>query len=96
MSFMSDQVTIPIKKSAREYGYVIWSNSMEGLIKELIGEPDTIEVVFQGQDLGEKNVDWQYHRISLGPKQTESLPPEKTEYVLRTEDNRNRLHVICR
>lgn len=93
---MSDPLSIPIKKSAREYGYIIWSQETDDRMKELIGERETVDLVFRGADHGEKNVDWQYHRISVGYRWTQQMPESAEEYILSFDDDKDELHVSCR
>jgi len=93
---MSKPVSIPIKKSAREYGYIIWSQNEEGQMKDLIGDRETVRLIFRGADHGEKNVDWQYHRISVGYRWTRQIPETAEEYVLNFDENEEELRVSCR
>lgn len=73
---------LSITKSARQFGYVIWSAKTEGKLKALIGNRDKVSVVFNGLFIGVKVVDWKYHRISVGYKFTRALPETATVYKL--------------
>ena len=41
---------------------------------------------FNGFDLGEKNIDRKYHRISLGYKLTRALPEAHDTYSVKLKD----------
>lgn len=78
---------LSITKSARRFGYVIWSSKTDAMMKELIGDCSEIEVSFNGLSIGVKSVDWKYHRISIGYKFTRALPETAKVYNLTFHDN---------
>lgn len=67
-------VTLAITKSARKFGYVIWSSKTDLEIRTLLGNESEVFVFFNGLSLGMKSIDWKYHRISIGYKFTRALP----------------------
>lgn len=67
-------MNIPIKKSSRQFGYLIWDKKHDPEFKKMIGERSSVNVVFNGFILGEKKIDKKYYRISLGYKFTRALP----------------------
>lgn len=71
---------ISITKSARKFGYIIWSEKTNGLMKELIGDRKEVAISFNGLLIGIKPIDWKYHRISIGYKFTRALPDTATKY----------------
>ena len=73
---------VSITKSARQFGYVIWNSKNEGEIQKILGKRDKISVTFNGFQIGVKQIDWKYHRISLGYKFTRALPPDAKYYAL--------------
>lgn len=79
-------MNIVITKSARQFGYLIWNGkSLDAMEKMLVGK-DSIPVNFNGFDLGEKNIDRKYHRISLGYKLTRALPEAHDTYSVKLKD----------
>ena len=71
-----------VTKSARRYGYIIWSGATDSKMKELLDGLSSVSVVFNGFSIGTKNIDWKYHRISIGWKFTRALPDNATSYIL--------------
>ena len=67
-------MTLAITKSARQFGYLIWSNKTNPEMKALLGNRTEIPVSFNGLSIGTKSIDWKYHRISVGYKFTRALP----------------------
>jgi hypothetical protein len=92
---MPEKLKVRIKTSAREYGYVIWDGDKDDSVRELIGDRNTVRVTFLGDAQGEKNVDWKYHRISLGATQTERLPESASHFVLTFDQNSTTLSISC-
>jgi len=80
-------VDIPITERGRRYGYLIWPKSLESAVKQLLSGDERIAVILNGKVLGEKSIDWKRRRISLGPKQTRSIPEKTSSYrVQRSTD----------
>ena len=80
------QIKLPITKSARKFGYFIWNWKTNQEIERILSGKDKVHVFLNGFDLGEKNIDRKYHRISLGFKFTRALP-ESHDYYAVTEEN---------
>lgn len=74
---------ITITKSARRFGYVIWSGKMDDEMRALINNRSEVPVIFNGFSVGNKTIDWKYHRFSIGYKFTRALP--ETAHVYRLE-----------
>lgn len=77
---------ITITKSARQFGYIIWKKK-ETELENLTKNIDKINVIFNGFQLGEKNIDHKYHRIFIGCKFTKSLPASHNTYSIEYHDN---------
>ena len=73
---------IPITKSARQYGYVIWNSTNSADVDKLFGGKKSIHVHFNDFDIGEKSIDWKFHRISIGYKFTRALPESAKSYMI--------------
>lgn len=78
---------IMITKSARQFGYLIWTGKTEPAIKKLLGDRTSIEVSLNGLSIGVKSIDWKYHRISIGYKFTRALPEMAQYYSLALNNN---------
>jgi len=90
------KLTIPITKSARQFGYVIWPPNLNDQVGTFLGGTSKVRLYFQGADLGEKNVDWKYRRISIGYRWTRRLSDDVTKYVLSLSDkDSTKLVVEC-
>ena len=73
---------VPITNRARQYGYFIWPAKQDEEIKRVFRGVSKIDVWFESSYLGEKNIDWRNRRVSLGPRQTRSVAPESSVYLL--------------
>ncbi|MFR5048751.1 MAG: hypothetical protein ACLUDH_10645 [Faecalispora sporosphaeroides] len=80
-------MTISITKSARQFGYIIWSSKNEHEIKKLLGNRTEVSVMFNGLSIGVKAIDWKYHRISIGYKFTRALPESATVFHITMNDD---------
>lgn len=90
------KLTLPITKSGRQYGYVIWPSNMKERVRDFLKEALHIHLFFQGIDLGEKKVDWRFGRISIGYRWTHRLDENISQYVLTfSEKEDNKLVVEC-
>lgn len=67
-------MNVKITKGARQFGYLIWNSKNNSEMEKLLEGKESVRVNFNGFDLGMKNVDRKYHRISLGYKLTRALP----------------------
>ena len=76
-----------ITKSARQFGYIIWSSRTEPEIRKLLGDRSEIAVTLNGFSIGVKKIDWKYHRISIGYKFTRALPSSVQTYSLSRHDD---------
>lgn len=73
---------LKITKSARQFGYLIWTSKEADELYDLIQHKDVVKVRFNGFPLGDKNVDRRYHRISLGFRQTRAMPESNQYFVI--------------
>lgn len=90
------KIKIPISKSARQYGYVIWPPQLNKKMESFLDGAPKVRLVFMGADLGEKNVDWKYRRISVGYRWTRRLSNDISEFVLAiTDSNEKKLIIEC-
>ncbi len=77
---------LAITKSARQFGYVIWSSMKDADMQALIGNRTAVPVSINGLSIGVKTVDWRYHRISVGYKFTRGLPETAKTFKLTFRD----------
>jgi len=77
---------IPISENGKKYGYLTWTSSYHDKMQSLLKNISRVHVYFQDFDLGWKNVDWKYHRISLGRKWTTRIPDDKSKYILEFKE----------
>ena len=73
---------VHITKSARQYGYLIWSGRTSADIEKMLAGLTKVNVYFNGLNIGEKNIDRKYYRISLGYKLTRALPEEHDTFYV--------------
>ena len=66
-------VDIAISDRARKYGYVIWPKKQDDEVRGLLNQQETVNVIFNQTEIGERRVDWKYRRISVGPSHTRPL-----------------------
>jgi len=78
---------LDITKSARQFGYIIWNGKHDAQMRSLIGDVNSVAISFNGIFIGEKKVDWQYHRISIGYKFTRGLSSNASTYILKFHNN---------
>lgn len=81
-----------ITKGARRYGYIIWNNSHLEEIEKILNKKESVEVHYNNFNLGIKQIDRKYKRISLGYKLTRAMPIEHDTFSLKM--NHNILEVI--
>jgi len=79
-------MNIPITKGARQYGYLIWNNKTSIEIEKLLCGKNSVYIRFNGFELGEKNIDRKYFRISLGYKLTRALPANQNMFSVDMND----------
>jgi len=80
-------MNLPITKSARQFGYVIWSLKNEQEMKRLLSDRSEVFVTFNGLNVGLRTIDWKYRRISIGYKFTRALPDTATFFYITMKDN---------
>jgi|BioPla2DNA2_1021312.scaffolds.fasta_scaffold11119_2 hypothetical protein len=78
---------ILITKGARKYGYIIWNKSHNEEMEKILAGKESVEVHFNGFNLGEKSIDRKYYRISLGYKLTRAMPKEHDTYSVNLKNN---------
>ena len=86
---------IPISDRARKYGYVIWPKVLDSQVKTFFDGSSKVNVIFEGADLGQKNIDWAHRRISLGYRWTRRLPVSMNYFILTWKGD-DTIKVVCR
>lgn len=86
-------VNMKCSANSIKYGYIFWSKSQDEAAKQLFGGMSRIKVVFEGNVVGEKNIDWKYRRISIGKKAIQSLPSATSSYYIATVNQSGELHL---
>jgi hypothetical protein len=92
------KLIIPMTDNARRFGYITWTLKMDKDIHALLNDVAKVHLFFMGNNLGEKNVDWRYRRISVGSTWTKRLASDASKYILaftQEGDNKNKLVVEC-
>jgi hypothetical protein len=87
-------IIVPISEPARRYGYVYWPVKMDEKLRQLLRKRESVDVVFEEKAIGEKRIDWQHRRISVGWKQTRALAKELKAFRL-TIGSDGRLRIRC-
>ena len=85
---------IEILDRSRNYGYMFWMKSQDMEIKDLLGNIDRVSLVFDGNQIGEKNVDLKNRRISIGHNLTRRLSP-KIKFFNVSLKKPSTLIVVC-
>ncbi len=88
------QLKVPFSERARKYGYIYWQKPMDEKVRRFFESRKRVKVVLNESYLGEKRVDLQYRRISLGWRQTRSLPATTAVFILSFKSD-DRLQVRC-
>lgn len=73
---------VPISDRARKYGYLFWPKVADADMRALLADAPSVEVLFDGQDLGTKKVDWKNRRISVGPLRTRTMSESAETFSL--------------
>ncbi len=94
-NYTMGEMIIPITKGARKFGYVIWTSRLNKQVDTFLNATSQVHLYFMGADLGEKRVDWKYHRISIGYRWTRRLPMKVSKYILTFTKRGNELVVEC-
>lgn len=89
------KVSLPFSPRARQYGYIYWTRADDARMAAFFGDAKSVAVVFNGRPLGEKRIDWQYRRISLGYRQTRNAAADATLFHLSSRTT-GALEVKCR
>lgn len=88
------KLNLPISNRGRKYGYITWTKNEESEVRKFLGDMKRVQVIFEKEDLGEKNIDWNFRRISLGPSQTNRIRRDREEYNL-VLSSKTTLKVTC-
>jgi len=88
-------IEIPISNRARQYGYIFWAKTMDPEVKKFLGKREKVDVWFEDSNIGTKNVDWKYRRISVGHRQTRRLSAKVSSFQLRF-DKKGVLRINCK
>jgi hypothetical protein len=67
-------LSIKLSDSNRKYGYLHWNKKQDSEARLLLSGRSEIAVVLGGLFVGEKGVDYEHRRISIGPAKARSIP----------------------
>jgi hypothetical protein len=87
-------IEIPIYERSRKYGYVYWKKNMDNKIHSFLGNRRVVDVWLDNSYLGEKNVDLDHRRISLGYSRTRKLAQTVKKFKLKFDKEGN-LKIAC-
>ena len=79
---------VKITAGARQFGYLIWSKKTGKELEKALDGRTAINVLLNGFDLGMKNIDYKYHRISLGYRFTRAIPETHNTFSIKFEGDR--------
>lgn len=80
-------VDVPITHSARRYGYVFWLGEMDSQMHRWLPRGERISVVFQGEPIGDRSIDWSRRRIYVGISKTLAIAPDRSTFRISHEDS---------
>lgn len=89
------QITLSINKRARQWGYIIWSKEDTNQMRSFFNNRSSVHLIFEGMDLGKKNIDWKYNRISIGYRWTRRLSESVSNFILKF-DKTGKLNIKCK
>lgn len=87
-------ISIPILPRARKFGYVIWKRKQDFDLKTCLKDIESADVIFEGENLGKKNIDWKYRRISLGWVRTRGIANNKNHFNISLNKDK-KLAIRC-
>jgi len=79
-------VVVPLTRSAKKYGYIIWKKKQDREVKDIIGEKDHLDLLIQGREQNHKHIDWKKRRISITYRVTRQLPGSISQIHLILSD----------
>ena len=88
-------VTVPILDRSRKYGYLFWQKRKDEEVYKLLGRRRVVDVVLDGQYIGQKKVVLKYRRISIGPGKARGIPRDATDFQ-HSFDKDGRLQIRCK
>lgn len=88
------KLTLEIPDRTRKYGYIYWSKRSQDEVRSFFGQRKTVEVILDGLYIGEKLINFEYCRISIGPGKARNIPDKASEIVLQFRKD-GRLEIIC-
>lgn len=78
-----NMIRLPLlSERLRKWGYIFWNKESDDLMKKFLNDARVVDVVLENAQLGEKNVNWQKRRISVGRKQAKRIPETATSLRL--------------
>ena len=83
-----------ITKSARQYGYIIWSGATSNEMEKMLSGKNEISVIFNGYNIGVKKIDRTYNRISIGFGKTRELPIYQNWFEISLKDDALEVYTI--
>jgi hypothetical protein len=87
-------ISIPILPRARKFGYVIWKSKQDFDLKMGLKGIKSADVIFEGENLGNKKIDWKYRRISLGWVRTRGISSGKNHFNISLNKDK-KLAIKC-
>lgn len=77
-------IELPITPRARTYGYIFWQKKMEDEIISAFKGKETVTVMLNTKNIGEKSVSYKYRRLSLGPTVlSREIPEDHTIFCIK-------------
>lgn len=71
-------VKLPLTKTGRKYGYIMWKKRNDDEIKNLFDGKKSIDLKFTSILQKKKNIDWKRRRIGITYRLTRSIAKEFT------------------
>ena len=83
MAGRGDAVLLPLTKTARTYGYVVWHRRHDEAVKAVLGKRSKVDLTIAGQLHKGKSIDWKQRRIGITYTLTRSLPKGYKRVLVR-------------
>lgn len=85
---------IPITERARRWGYIYWRMQQHEEVKKFLRNAPTVAIWLNDSYLGEKRVDWNNHRISIGPGKSKKLNQNVSIFKITIRKDES-LNITC-
>ena len=67
------EITLPLTRTGRKYGYITWSKAEDSNIRTFLGEAQIVTLLLADGPPKRRNIDWKHRRISVGYSITRPL-----------------------